>query len=52
MEKNKEQDIDRVEEIPIEEFENDNQDISEEFKKRFKDKKEPETIKKGHEQWL
>lgn len=54
MEKNKEE-IERAEELPIEEFENDNQDISKEFKKRFgkeKDSKTEETIKKGHEQWL
>jgi hypothetical protein len=57
MGKNKEE-IERVEELPIEEFENDNQDILEEFKKRFKDKKDSKVknkdnnIKKGYESWL
>lgn len=38
MQKNKEQD--KVEDLPIEEFENDNQDFREEFLKQFGDKKE------------
>lgn len=38
MQKNKEQD--KVEDLPIEEFENDNQDFREEFLKQFEDKKE------------
>lgn len=50
MQKNK----DKSEELPIEEFENDKQDIREEFLKKFGDKKETEDkqIKKGYEQWL
>jgi hypothetical protein len=38
MQKNKEQD--KVEDLPIEEFENDNQDFREEFLKEFEDIKE------------
>jgi hypothetical protein len=38
VQKNKEQD--KVEDLPIEEFENDNQDFREEFLKQFGDKKE------------
>lgn len=38
MQKNKEQD--KVEDLPIEEFENDNQDFREELLKQFGDKKE------------
>ena len=51
MQKNKEQD--KVEDLPIEEFENDNQDFREEFLKKFGDKKEvkksesPDQIKGG-----
>ena len=52
MQKNKEDD-EKIEDLPIEEFENDKQDIREEFLKEFGEKKEEENeVKKGYEQWL